>query len=146
LAGVATLRPALPVEPPGEGACSDSVHTRIFQSPAMPHTGAPLRFVITSGEDLGAVDVALRDPGGRIVRPEAVHQLGGPPWTWWVEIPRPDAGRWTIANGDGARVAACDRVTVARTARDVTQTLEPPVGRDRRRHEADEAIWVPPWT
>ncbi|UJR78196.1 Hypothetical protein I5071_2230 [Sandaracinus amylolyticus] len=146
LSGVATLRPARAVEPPTDDACSDSVHTRIFQSPAMPHSGTPLRFVITSGEDLGAVDLALRDPSGRVVRPENVHRLGGPPWTWWVEIPQPEAGRWTIAIGDGTRIAACDRVTVARNARDASQAVPLPVGAERRAMRHDEAIWIPRWT
>nr|MDQ3036363.1 C40 family peptidase [Myxococcota bacterium] len=146
LAGVATLRPALPVEPPTTLECSDSLRTRIFQSPAMPHAGAPLRFVITSSDDLGPVDVELRDPSGRVVRPSDVHRLGGPPWTFWVEVARPAAGRWTIAIGDGERVAACDRVNVARQPRDATDALPMPIGPEARLSEPNEAIWVPRWS
>lgn len=148
LAGVAALRPAMPVVPPSTERCDDSLRTRIFQSPAFPHAGAPLRFVITSSDDLGAVDVALRDPRGSVVRPapEEVRRLGGPPWTWWVEIADPTPGRWTIAIGDGARIAACDRVVVARNARDASEAQPVPVGPERRLLAPSEAIWVPRWS
>jgi hypothetical protein len=148
LAGVATLRPAQPVVFPEGDACDDSTETRIFQSPALPHAGAPLRFIVASSVDLGSPDIALRDPAGRAVATGTIHRLGGPPWSYWIEIPAPEAGRWTIAVGDGARVHACDRVLVARNARDASTQQPLPIGEGEARRLADphEAIWVPRWT
>ncbi len=146
LAGVATLRRALPVMfPETASACTDSVRTRIFQMPAMPHVGAPLRYVITSGEDIGAIDIAVRDPSGRITRPTDIHRLGGPPFTFWGEIRRPTAGPWTIAVGDGEHLVACDRVHVAQNPRSASDALPLPVGSERRLIQPTDAIWVPRW-
>src|SRR5262249_9255608 len=140
LGGIAEWRPALPVEIPTDGVCEDSVTVRIFRSPFLPHTGQPLRFIVTSSIDLGTVDIALRDPHGRTTYPTEVPRLGAPPWSWWVEVPRPGPGRYTIAIGDGTRIAACDRVVVARNLRDPTDQLPLPLGADRLPVDAHAAI------
>ncbi len=150
LAGAATLRPASPVEVPRADACRDDLHARVFHSPAYPSAGQRLRFVLTSTREIGPLDVAIVDPRGHRVPSVVVHQLGGPPWAAWVEVPRAMAGRWTAVFGDGARITACERVTVARFPRD--PELPPPV-LDAPAPETGfvlaepyRAIWAPRWT
>ena len=110
----ATARTASPVAMPTGEACDDSLAVRVFHSPARPHPGQPLRFVVASQRDLAPYDMRVVDPSGREQRPP-VHALGGPPFTYWVEIERPEPGRYQVAIGDGPQVAACDSATVART-------------------------------
>lgn len=112
LIGVASPRRALPVEIPSERACDDSLRVRIFSSPERPNSRQPLRVFVTATEELGPVELALVDPSGRRHAPET-RRLGGPPFTYWTQIDTPAPGRWTVALGDGANVAACDRIGVA---------------------------------
>jgi hypothetical protein len=116
LVGSAELRPAAPVEiPPAEAACDDSLTAAIFRSPAVPNAEQPFRVIATLDAHPGPVEIALRDPSGNEHRP-AMRKLGGPPFTYWVEVPTPAVGSWTVAIGDGSRVIACERITVARGA------------------------------
>lgn len=105
-------RTAAPFVAP-EGACSDSIETRIVTSPAQPYAGHRLRVIVTANERHGAARLQLIAPDGTLVVPER-RRLGGPPYAEWVEVERPMAGRWTIGYADGTHVAACDRVGVMR--------------------------------
>jgi hypothetical protein len=114
LVGSAEMRPVAPVEiPSDEATCEDSLASAIFRSPAAPNAEQPLRVIATLDEHPGPLEIALRDPTGNEVRP-AIRRLGGPPFTYWVEVPSPAAGAWTAAIGDGSRIVACERITVAR--------------------------------
>jgi hypothetical protein len=47
------------------------------------------------------------------VTPEQ-HVLDGPPYSRWVELPAPEAGRWTAVFGDGDLVLACQHIGVTK--------------------------------
>lgn len=128
-------RDAAPFTAPPEGAaCDDSVSTRIVISPARPFAGHPLRVIVTSSERHGAARLQLVAPDGTLVVPEA-HHLGGPPYAEWVEVESPQAGHWTVGYADGAHVAACDRLTVARNR----------PGPEERREDRFANVWEPRW-
>jgi cell wall-associated NlpC family hydrolase len=132
LAGVAQVRPPAPVDVPEGDACSDSLDVAIFRSPRVPNAQQPLRVIVTTAKELGPVELVLVGPGGE--RPAlATHRLGGPPWTWWVEVEQPAAGDWTAVLGDGTSVAACEEFHVARFP------SRPPA------HGADEPPWRSIW-
>jgi cell wall-associated NlpC family hydrolase len=142
LIGVATPRAPAAVEIPQGRACEDSTDVRIFHSPEHPNARQPLRVFVTSTRELGPVELALIDPSGGRHTP-AVRRLGGPPFTYWVEIPSPASGRWTVALGDGANVAACDRVAVAAAPFRPRPPSPDAVWTPRRRWEADtEALFA----
>ena len=132
LQGAATLRPAAPIHPPAE-RCDDSLDVAVFRSPRRPHPGQPLRVVVMSSEDPGPVTLTLLDPAGERVEP-TLHRTGGPPYGYWVEVPSPKPGRWTAVLGDGHRVEACERFTVAR---------HPPAAETR---EPGNPAWRPQWS
>ncbi len=129
LIGVATPRHAAAVAVPSGDACDDSLDVRIFHSPEQPNSRQPLRVIVTSARELGPMELALVDPSGR--RHEAtVRRLGGPPFSFWTEVDAPASGRWTVVLGDGANVAACERIHVAS-------------GRPRARGPEAGAVWTP---
>ena len=114
LRGAAVMRPAAPVSAPAEGAsCEDSLDAAVFRSPSRPNTEQPLRVIVTATHDPGPVELAVFDPEGQRVDVE-VHELGGPPFTYWAEVPEPAQGRWTAVLGNGVRTVACERFGVAR--------------------------------
>lgn len=127
-------RTAAPFALPAEGAaCDDSVETRIVVSPARPFAGHPLRVIVTAEERHGAARLQLIAPDGTLHTPER-HLLGGPPFAEWVEVADPMPGRWTVGYADGAHVAACDHLTVAR------HRPEPELREDRF-----STVWEPRW-
>ena len=114
LRGAATMRPAAPVSRPADDAtCEDTLDAAVFRSPWRPNTEQPLRVIVTATQDPGPVELAIFDPEGRRVD-VPVHELGGPPFTYWAEVPEPAQGRWTAVLGDGPRHVACEHFGVAR--------------------------------
>jgi cell wall-associated NlpC family hydrolase len=109
LEGVAKPRAAGPVVTPP--ACRDSRETAMWVAPMVPNDRQPLRLIVASSRPLDPLEVKLVDPAGQATRPE-VHRLGGPPFGYWVEVPKPVVGSWTAVVGDGDRVEACRRVKV----------------------------------
>ncbi|MGB8329020.1 MAG: NlpC/P60 family protein, partial [Polyangiales bacterium] len=107
----AQLRPSAPVSLP-EGRCADSKRTAIFSSPLRPFASEPLRVIVTSQSDPGLASLILFTPGGSQVLPTQ-HVLDGPPYSRWVEVPEPEAGRWTAVLADGDLLLACERIVVA---------------------------------
>jgi hypothetical protein len=130
-----TTREAAPFVPPApEGACDDSMDTRIVVSPARPFAGHPLRVMVTARTRHGAARLQLIAPDGTRLSPTS-HRLGGPPYAEWVEVAEPAAGRWAVGFADGPDVAACERFTVARR--------RPPP--EPRRGDPRAAVWEPRW-
>jgi hypothetical protein len=96
-----------------EGRCVDSKWTRIFRSPHRPTPSQPLRVIVTSDRDPGPASLLLFSPDGARIIPEQ-HVLDGPPYSRWVEVPSPEAGKWTAVFADGDAVRACERIGVAK--------------------------------
>ena len=108
----AELRPSAPVSMP-EGRCADSKRTAIFRSPHRPNPSQPLRVIVASERDPGLATLTLFAPDGSQVTP-VQHVLDGPPYSHWVEVPEPEAGRWTAVFADGDLVRACQHIGVAK--------------------------------
>ncbi len=108
----AELRPSAPISLP-EGRCTDTKRIAIFRSPHRPNSSQPLRVIVTSERDPGLASLVLFAPDGSQLTPEQ-HLLDGPPYSRWVEMPDPEAGRWTAVFADGALVRACERIGVAK--------------------------------
>jgi hypothetical protein len=109
----ATMRPSAPIAMPS-GKCTDSRRVALFSSPLRPDATRPLRVIATSERDPVAATLVLFAPDGSRVEPEQ-HVLDGPPFSRWVELEEPSAGRWTAVFGDGEQVLACTRFAVARS-------------------------------
>jgi hypothetical protein len=110
LLGVVERRPAAPIGALPE-KCDDSEDVTILVSPRTPHPGVPLRVVVSSERDLGAVSLVLEGPDKQRHAPK-LRTLGGPPFGYWGEIAKPSEGKWTAAIGEGERIAACKRFSV----------------------------------
>jgi hypothetical protein len=108
----AELRPSAPISIP-EGRCSDSKRIAIFRSPHRPNPSQPMRIIATSEGDPGLASLVLFAPDGSQITP-VQHVLDGPPYSRWVEVPQPEAGRWTAVFADGDLVRACERIGVAK--------------------------------
>ncbi|MBX3274902.1 MAG: C40 family peptidase [Sandaracinaceae bacterium] len=142
LIGTASARAAAPVDVPAGNRCTDSLETRVFSSPERPNTTQPLRVFVTATRELGPVELAAIDPEGRRRTP-SLRRLGGPPFTYVAELPRPAEGRWTFVLGDGPNVAACERINVSRFAPRADRVSPDAVWEPRFRWEADtEALFA----
>jgi hypothetical protein len=108
----AELRPSAPISIPG-GRCTDSKRIAIFRSPHRPNPSQPLRVIATSERDPGLASLVLFAPDGSQVTP-VQHVLDGPPYSRWVEVLEPEAGRWTAVFADGDLVRACEHIGVAK--------------------------------
>ncbi|MEO8703627.1 MAG: NlpC/P60 family protein [Kofleriaceae bacterium] len=116
LAGAAELRPAAPITRPDPKTCRDSEDVAIFSSPRTPNPKQPVRVIVTSSRDPGVAQLALFDPQGERVTPSSMVRLaGGPPWSVVATVDAPAAGQWIAVLGDGARVDACKKISVAKT-------------------------------
>lgn len=114
LEGAAELRPAVaPTKAPRR--CRDTLTEAIFRSPRVPNRQQPLRVILANESFRGPVALTLFPPRGRAITPE-LNTLGGPPYGYWAEIPRPTPGRWTAVFGDGEQVVACERFVVEHRA------------------------------
>ncbi len=108
----AELRPNAPVALP-QGRCADATQTALFRSPQRPDASRPLRVIVTGEQDPGLASLVLFAPDGSRVT-AAEHVLDGPPFSRWVEVPKPEAGRWTAVFADGDLVRACESIPVAK--------------------------------
>ncbi|MGB5502893.1 MAG: NlpC/P60 family protein, partial [Polyangiales bacterium] len=108
----AELRPNAPVALP-QGRCTDNTQTAIVRSPQRPDSSRPLRVIVTGERDPGLASLVLFAPDGTRFTP-AQHVLDGPPYSRWVEVPEPEAGRWTAVFADGDLVRACESISVAK--------------------------------
>ncbi|MCA9604576.1 MAG: hypothetical protein KC619_03215, partial [Myxococcales bacterium] len=141
LIGTATARAATPPDVPPAPRCDDSLDVRVFHSPERPNPSQPLRVFVTSTRELGPMQLSLIDPEGHRHTPQ-LRRLGGPPFTFVAEMPRPRDGRWTVVLGDGPNVAACELLHVSRYPPQADRVDPEVVWEPRFRWEADtEALF-----
>jgi hypothetical protein len=110
LLGAARPRPA--ARPQAEGECKIADGFEIFTSPRTPNARQPLRILLTSTENPEPGTFELEGPDGERLIPPFKH-YGLDPHGLVVKLETPTAGRWTVRYGDGTRVQACRRITVA---------------------------------
>ena len=130
LGGAATLRAPAPAEL--SESCEDSLEVAVFRSPHRPNPRQPLRIIVTADRDVRPAQLTIVGPQGPVDVP--VHELGGPPYTFWAELTRPTPGRYTAVLGDGRRIEACEHIVVGRHPQDPPERVAP-----------EDPIWEPLW-
>lgn len=137
LRGSAQIRDALTPAPPDETAdsCQDSQSAAIFRSPFRPNPSEPLRVIATMSDDPGPATLALYGPDGELVTTDT-RSIGGPPFSLWTELDAPAPGDYIAVVGDGPKVVACERFSVARHA---------PPREFGARPSGIGPAWVPRW-
>jgi hypothetical protein len=89
-------------------ACDDAVGVAVLPSPVAPWKGAPLR-VILATEKPATGELSLVAPDGNVTATTR-ERHGGPPYFWYAEVAKPDAGTWHVrlardgASGDCATI------------------------------------------
>jgi hypothetical protein len=72
--------------------CEEAAGIAVLPSPLTPWTGAPLRVVFVSEKPLEG-ELSLTAPDGTVAAKSRDH-LDGPPYSWFVEVASPAAGKW----------------------------------------------------
>ncbi len=111
LQAIALSRRAAPVI--DSGKCRGERGVSMLTSPQQPHSGQPLRVIVTSSTVLGPLEIVLQNAAGERLQP-ALRRYGGPPYVLIGDFEAPPEGKWRVLVGDGSRVAACRNLNIAR--------------------------------
>lgn len=110
LLGAARPRPA--ARPKSDAECKIADGFEIFTSPRAPNARQPLRILMTSAQNPEPGTFELESPDGeRLIPPVKHYGLG--PHGLVAQLANPAPGKWIVRYGDGSRVQACRRITVA---------------------------------
>jgi hypothetical protein len=90
-------------------ACEDASGLAVLTSPLAPWKGAPLRVVLTAQEPLQG-ELSLVAPDGKVAA-SSRERLGGPPYSWLVEVAEPAAGTWQAKLTREGTSAECATIT-----------------------------------
>ena len=71
--------------------CEEAAEIAVLPSPLAPWTGAPLRVMFVSEKPLEG-ELSLIAPDGTVAAKSRDH-LDGPPYSWFVEVASPAAGK-----------------------------------------------------
>ena len=72
--------------------CEESAEVAVLPAPMAPWTGAPLR-VVFAAEHSFQGELSLIAPDGTVAA-KSRERLDGPPYSWFVEVASPAAGKW----------------------------------------------------
>jgi hypothetical protein len=89
--------------------CEESVGVAVLPSPIAPWTGAPLR-VIFAAEPSFEGELSLIAPDGTVAA-KSRGRLDGPPYSWFVEVASPAAGKWRASLTRDGATGACATIT-----------------------------------
>lgn len=90
-------------------ACEESAEVAVLPSPIAPWTGAPLR-VFFAAEHPFQGELALIAPDGTVAA-KSRERLDGPPYSWFVEVASPAAGKWRAALARDGATGECATIT-----------------------------------
>jgi hypothetical protein len=90
-------------------ACEDAAELAVLPSPVTPWKGAPLRVVFAAEKPLEG-ELSLIAPDGRVAA-KSRERHGGPPYSWFVEVPSPAAGTWHATLARDNAPAECSTIT-----------------------------------
>jgi hypothetical protein len=93
----------------GPATCEDATDIAVLPSPVAPWKGAPLRVMFAAEKPLEG-ELSLIGPDGRVVA-KSRERFGGPPYSWFLEVPKPTAGKWQVKLARDNAPAACREVT-----------------------------------
>jgi hypothetical protein len=104
--------------PPAQAeACAQASGITMLASPLSPWKGAPLRVVVTSEQPIDG-ELSLVAPDGKVVATTR-DRLGGPPYSWFAEVPSPAVGAWQakLANtSSGGCIALAQKIDVRKAS------------------------------
>jgi hypothetical protein len=123
----------LPVAAPAHAdrtaTCGESGFA-VLASPLAPWKGAPLRVVVTT-ESRAAGELTLVAPDGRVAT-RSGRRFGGPPYSWFVEVAKPEAGGWQ---------AKLTRSGVSGDCATVTQTITVQKSKGGSPRATSSSVW-----
>jgi hypothetical protein len=90
-------------------ACEDATEIAVLPSPTTPWKGAPLRVMFAAEKPLEG-ELSLIGPDGRVAA-RSRERMGGPPYSWFLEVPKPAAGKWQVKLARENAPAGCGEVT-----------------------------------
>jgi hypothetical protein len=90
-------------------ACEDATEIAVLPSPTTPWKGAPLRVMFAAEKPLEG-ELSLIGPDGRVAA-RSRERMGGPPYSWFLEVPKPAAGKWQVKLARDNAPAGCGEVT-----------------------------------
>jgi hypothetical protein len=129
LAGVVTLRPALPLVETGPKKCRRRKDTSVYVFPSKPSNRSSVRLVTLVERDPGPYEVAVIGPKKKPV-PFSLSRSTGPPFSVIATLKNPKPGNYQMRVGEGDDLFACKNFQVSRNAR---SSLSAP----------DDAVWTP---
>jgi hypothetical protein len=89
--------------------CEEAAEIAVLPSPLAPWTGAPLR-VMFAAEKPTEGELSLIAPDGTVAAKSRDH-LDGPPYSWFVEVPSPAAGKWRASLTRDRASGECATIT-----------------------------------
>ena len=91
------------------GTCEDAAELAVLPSPITPWKGVPLRVVFAAEKPLEG-ELSLIAPDGSVAAKSRERQ-GGPPYSWFVEVKSPAAGKWHAKLARDRAPAECSTIT-----------------------------------
>jgi hypothetical protein len=91
------------------GACEDAAELAVLSSPITPWKGAPLRVVFVAEKALEG-ELSLIAPDGSVAA-KSRERRGGPPYSWFVEVKSPAAGKWRATLARERAPSECSAIT-----------------------------------
>ncbi|MBX9777945.1 MAG: hypothetical protein K2Y71_26490 [Xanthobacteraceae bacterium] len=110
--------------------CEDAAEIAVLPSPIAPWRGAPLRVLFAAEKPLEG-RLTLVAPNGSVAA-TSNERFGGPPYSWFAEVPKPVAGKWQVRLTRADAPAEC--ATITREV--VVLDKEPPKPRG-----VDNSVW-----
>jgi hypothetical protein len=90
-------------------SCEDATEVAVLPSPIAPWRGVPLRVMFAAEKPLTG-ELTLIAPDGRVAA-KSRERIGGPPYSWFVEVPKPAAGKWQLKLTRDNAPASCREIT-----------------------------------
>jgi len=90
-------------------SCGDAAELTMLPSPFAPWTGMPLRVMVVAEKPITGV-LSLIAPDGS-VEAKSSERHGGSPYSWFVEVAAPSAGKWRAAFAPNNGAADCSSIT-----------------------------------
>jgi hypothetical protein len=91
------------------GTCEDAAEITVLASPVTPWRGAPLRVLLAAEKPLEG-ELTLIAPNGTVAARSSAR-FGGPPYSWFAEVPKPAAGKWQARLVRTNAPAGCRTIT-----------------------------------
>jgi hypothetical protein len=101
--------------------CEESAEVAVLPVPIAPWTGAPLR-VVFAAEHSFQGELSLIAPDGTVAA-KSRERLDGPPYSWFVEVASPAAGKWRASLTRDGTTGECATIT-----REITVASKKPPG------------------